>query len=158
MNKSLDFIIKTLNTSDNKWRNLKITDLDNSMIIPFTKFNNRTEMIFQTPYVLKEDSYGISTTIISYDPDANFEYPCVVSRRGVKHKLITSDRVINNMIHKLIIRDVVKLDVMPEDYNENYFNYDIHYTIGDFVIVYIDNCCTCILPLDCEYIKKIKEI
>ena len=142
MGKSLDFvkqrIIKDKNFKDKKYA----IYTQNLITYPFDYFWKTT--VYNLPHKYKiVHAQGKHNQIeIAYDPDADFNtyltHYCI-GYGNCKNIITGMGYIANDLL-------TCNMNTLPEDYDEfndgdDYLNYDIKYTVGDFVIgIEYENC------------------
>lgn len=86
-----------------------------------------------TTYENGDEYKGNLIAYIHYSEDADFEY-FTCERCVCDGTLLFIDEQIINILNKLVCLKTINTKKIPEQYNENPFAYDLHYTVGNFVI------------------------
>lgn len=104
---------------------------------------------------------------IAYIPDAEFEYFTMESCR-CDGTLIFMQELMGTILTKLLGVKTYNNETIPDDVYSNIWAYDINYTVGNFVLneefgdfgtddkPWMQSRFTAMLPIKCEWVKKIK--
>jgi hypothetical protein len=116
-------------------------------------------------FTLKDADEKQSNFEIIYDPDCEFEYftmeTCISDGT-----LYFGYNLMTEILEKIFRLKTVNKEKLPVDIQENLYDYDIRYTVGNFVFgdehgdfgtdekPWLHSKFTMMLPIKCEFIRK----
>lgn len=115
--------------------------------------------------VLTGDDNKKRSVIIKYNPDADFDYFTTESCT-CDGTLYFMNTVINEVLNNVFTSATYNKSVAPENYENNLWDYDMEYIVGDFVIMdefgefgttekpWLQSRFTAMLPLICNTVRK----
>ena len=122
-NKSKDFSIKRIADGDVLGYG-QASEWQDSSVLVTSQIASFTDKSFKAA--------GVHSATIQYDPDADFDY-CVCDTVIHDGTLLFIHELFYDILKKIITVRTFNAALIPEDFQENSFKYDVHYTIGDFV-------------------------
>ncbi len=172
--KSLEFVTKRI--KNEHCLNMKLEDFEKMIEHGFTDFlayyypdnlyplfkNNILECEINGGY---EGQSGSRKICIEYNPDAKFEY-FTMEQCVCDGTLMFLDSLKHNIMQTILWSRTYNKETVPQDYASNFWNYDIKYSIGDFVVNFeygdfgteekpwMHSRFTVMLPIKCEFIRK----
>ncbi len=174
--KSLEFVkgfIKE-NIENGYWTDISIEEFQNMKEHNFMEYLEHGNLL--NLYALFENNTLISTAndesinkslkiIIQYDNDAQFQYSDVQECR-CDGSLMFFNSLKGKLVDGLLGCETLYPEATPDDYETNFWDYDIKYTVGDFVVNYqsgdfgteekpwMNSWFVVFLPIRCEFINN----
>lgn len=173
MEKSLNFIKNRIESG--MCSGMNISDYKNAFEFNFIDFinicNENIKKSFcnnQFTTIMSGECNGIegkSANIIVFDPDADFEYFTMESC-SCDGTLLFMNELMEDVLSKIFGVRTYNTQTIPTGALENIWNYDIKYTVGNFVLnnengkfgteekPWMQSRFTAMLPIKCEWILK----
>ena len=172
MNNSIAFILKKIEENQVGEHFVKEHWEEASIINPMQylqaqiKDNYLTDVSFSTEVLGKyNDITGRRKIFVQYNPLAKFEY---FSSDCCTHDgtLLFEFETINNILKSIMSSTTYNKATVPNDYEENFWKYDINYIIGDIIVntmhgdfgtpekPWLHSKTTTIIPIAIKYIRN----